>query len=150
MRFVGRQVNEEPWACMKCGKLTQNDVILSWQFSSPLTSRFFLNLHGASQTTWRYRQGLNRKLQILFGKPAEFLPQVAIDRLETKTADQGNHSFTFHLPLKKSDSIQRKLSFPKRPQNVHTLRLFWGSDKKLPILLGITFLSWQSSQDDHM
>lgn len=110
------------------------DFIMAILFTTD--QQHFLNLNGTSQTTWRYRQGLNRKLQILFGKPAEFLPQVAIDRPGIKKTG---------WPRNQQRAIQSNGNFlSKKLQNVHVkpfLGLTWVW-QKTSILLGITFLSW--------
>ena len=111
---------------MKCSKLMQNDAYFIMAILFTTDQQIFLNLNGTSQTTWRYRQGLNRKLQILFGKPAEFLPQVAIDRPGNKNGVTKESTAKLHLPssIEKERFNPTEAFFPKSLKTC-TLSLFW-------------------------
>lgn len=112
--LAGRSMkNPEPaWSAANWCKMMH---ILSWQFSSPLTSRFFWiwmvhhKQHGGTGKAWI------GSCRSCLGNLLSFFHRSPLIGLETKTGWPRNQqqSFTFHLPLKKSDSIQRKLSFQK-------------------------------------
>ena len=59
--------------------------------------------------------GLSRKLQILFGKPAEFLLQVAIDRPRKKTQKKNKPTkkLSFQKPSKHMDASKNRGGPPK-------------------------------------
>ena len=57
--------------------------------------------------------GLSRKLQILFGKPAEFLLQVAIDRPRKKTQKKTSQQRSFLSKSRRNMWMLPKIGVPQ-------------------------------------